>query len=173
MSRAALPARESAHRAADPRRPAAQADLKGDLIAAASIFTRKIPARPRNRPCLMRVIGNDGEPVPGLYAAGEVAGFGGGGMHGYRALRTFAGACSRAVSRAFRGERRLGPCVYRREPMPSHRILRLCRYGAGMLRLVFVGLLFPLPRPLRRKSTSWRRSIRCADIYIAPHRPLC
>ncbi len=34
------------------------------------------------------------EPVPGLYAAGEVAGFGGGGMHGYRALEgTFLGGC--------------------------------------------------------------------------------
>ncbi|MFP5309924.1 MAG: FAD-binding dehydrogenase [Actinomycetes bacterium] len=35
-----------------------------------------------------------GEPFPGLYAAGEVAGFGGGGMHGYRALEgTFLGGC--------------------------------------------------------------------------------
>jgi len=35
-----------------------------------------------------------GQPVPGLYAAGEVAGFGGGGMHGYRALEgTFLGGC--------------------------------------------------------------------------------
>jgi predicted oxidoreductase len=35
-----------------------------------------------------------GGPVPGLYAAGEVAGFGGGGMHGYRALEgTFLGGC--------------------------------------------------------------------------------
>jgi predicted oxidoreductase len=35
-----------------------------------------------------------GEPVPGLYAAGEVAGFGGGGMHGYRSLEgTFLGGC--------------------------------------------------------------------------------
>lgn len=34
------------------------------------------------------------QPVPGLYAAGEVAGFGGGGMHGYRALEgTFLGGC--------------------------------------------------------------------------------
>jgi predicted oxidoreductase len=41
-----------------------------------------------------RVLGTDGEPVPGLYAAGEVAGFGGGGMHGYRALEgTFLGGC--------------------------------------------------------------------------------
>ncbi len=41
-----------------------------------------------------RVLGSDGEPVSGLYAAGEVAGFGGGGMHGYRALEgTFLGGC--------------------------------------------------------------------------------
>ncbi|HEY0733288.1 MAG TPA: FAD-binding dehydrogenase [Herpetosiphonaceae bacterium] len=41
-----------------------------------------------------RVLGADGEPVPGLYAAGEVAGFGGGGMHGYSALEgTFLGGC--------------------------------------------------------------------------------
>ncbi len=33
-------------------------------------------------------------PIPGLYAAGEVAGFGGGGMHGYRSLEgTFLGGC--------------------------------------------------------------------------------
>ncbi|RYE91905.1 MAG: FAD-binding dehydrogenase [Myxococcales bacterium] len=41
-----------------------------------------------------RVIGADGQPMPGLYAAGEVAGFGGGGVHGYRALEgTFLGGC--------------------------------------------------------------------------------
>jgi uncharacterized protein len=41
-----------------------------------------------------RVIGADGQPVPGLYAAGEVAGFGGGGVHGYAALEgTFLGGC--------------------------------------------------------------------------------
>lgn len=41
-----------------------------------------------------RVLRADGEPFPGLYAAGEVAGFGGGGMHGYRALEgTFLGGC--------------------------------------------------------------------------------
>ena len=41
-----------------------------------------------------RLLGAGGEPVPGLYAAGEVAGFGGGGMHGYRSLEgTFLGGC--------------------------------------------------------------------------------
>lgn len=51
-----------------------------------------------------RVLGADGTPVPGLYAAGEVAGFGGGGMHGYRSLEgTFLGGCifsGRAAGRA-------------------------------------------------------------------------
>ncbi len=51
-----------------------------------------------------RVLGPDGRPVPGLYAAGEVAGFGGGGVHGYNALEgTFLGGClfsGRAAGRA-------------------------------------------------------------------------
>ncbi|MEV8215233.1 FAD-binding dehydrogenase [Leifsonia sp. NPDC077715] len=41
-----------------------------------------------------RVLAADGSVVPGLYAVGEAAGFGGGGMHGYRALEgTFLGGC--------------------------------------------------------------------------------
>ncbi|MEW2485493.1 FAD-binding dehydrogenase [Streptomyces sp. NPDC048411] len=41
-----------------------------------------------------RALGHDGRPVAGLYAAGEVAGFGGGGAHGYNALEgTFLGGC--------------------------------------------------------------------------------
>ncbi len=41
-----------------------------------------------------RVLDASGTPVPGLYAAGEVAGFGGGGYHGYNALEgTFLGGC--------------------------------------------------------------------------------
>jgi predicted oxidoreductase len=41
-----------------------------------------------------RVLDAAGEPVPGLYAVGEAAGFGGGGMHGLRALEgTFLGGC--------------------------------------------------------------------------------
>lgn len=51
-----------------------------------------------------QVLGIDGSPVPGLYAAGEVAGFGGGGVHGYNALEgTFLGGCifsGRAAGRA-------------------------------------------------------------------------
>ena len=41
-----------------------------------------------------QVMRADGTPYPGLYAAGEVAGFGGGGVHGYNALEgTFLGGC--------------------------------------------------------------------------------
>jgi predicted oxidoreductase len=51
-----------------------------------------------------RALGLDGRPVDGLYAAGEVAGFGGGGVHGYNALEgTFLGGClfsGRAAGRA-------------------------------------------------------------------------
>ena len=53
-----------------------QTDLAGRVLSA--------PAGP----------GSAAEPVPGLYAAGEVAGFGGGGVHGYRSLEgTFLGGC--------------------------------------------------------------------------------
>jgi uncharacterized protein len=42
----------------------------------------------------IRADGEAGETVPGLFAAGEVAGFGGGGMHGYRSLEgSFLGGC--------------------------------------------------------------------------------
>jgi predicted oxidoreductase len=55
-----------------------------------------------------RVLDADGEPVPGLYAAGEVAGFGGGGVHGYAALEgTFLGGCifsGRAAGRSAAGQ---------------------------------------------------------------------
>jgi predicted oxidoreductase len=51
-----------------------------------------------------RALGAGGEPVAGLYAAGEASGFGGGGVHGYRALEgTFLGGClfsGRAAGRA-------------------------------------------------------------------------
>ncbi len=41
-----------------------------------------------------RVLRPRGDPIPGLYAAGEAAGFGGGGLHGKRSLEgTFLGAC--------------------------------------------------------------------------------
>ncbi|WP_030181207.1 FAD-binding dehydrogenase [Streptomyces sp. NRRL S-813] len=51
-----------------------------------------------------RALGAEGQPIDGLYAAGEVAGFGGGGVHGYNALEgTFLGGClfsGRAAGRA-------------------------------------------------------------------------
>ncbi len=54
-----------------------------------------------------RVLRADGSVLPGAYAAGEVAGFGGGGMHGYRSLEgTFLGGClfsGRAAGRAAAG----------------------------------------------------------------------
>jgi predicted oxidoreductase len=89
-------------RAAKPHRildPAA-----GPLIAVRlNILTRKTLGG-LETDLSSRVLGHDGEPVPGLYAAGEVAGFGGGGVHGYRSLEgTFLGGCifsGRAAGRA-------------------------------------------------------------------------
>jgi len=84
------------HRILDPE--------KGPLIAVRlNILTRKTLGG-FETDLDARVFGNNGEIVPGLYAAGEVAGFGGGGMHGYRSLEgTFLGGClfsGRAAGRA-------------------------------------------------------------------------
>ncbi|HET8912296.1 MAG TPA: FAD-binding dehydrogenase [Ktedonobacteraceae bacterium] len=88
------------HRILDP--------AAGPLIAVRlSILTRKTLGGVKTD-LSGRVLGEDEQPLPGLYAAGEVAGFGGGGMHGYRALEgTFLGGCifsgrtaGRAVARA-------------------------------------------------------------------------
>lgn len=53
-----------------------------------------------------RVLDAEGRPIPGLFAVGEAAGFGGGGIHGYRALEgTFLGGCllsGRVAARAAR-----------------------------------------------------------------------
>ena len=66
----------------------------GPLIAVRlSILTRKSLGGLQTD-LASRVLGANGEPLPGLYAAGEVAGFGGGGVHGYRSLEgTFLGGC--------------------------------------------------------------------------------
>lgn len=41
-----------------------------------------------------RALNSEGQPIPGLFAAGEASGFGGGGVHGYNALEgTFLGGC--------------------------------------------------------------------------------
>jgi predicted oxidoreductase len=74
------------HRLLDP--------AAGPLIAVRlSILTRKTLGGVETD-LSARVLQANGQPLPGLYAAGEVAGFGGGGMHGYRALEgTFLGGC--------------------------------------------------------------------------------
>ncbi|MFL5384848.1 MAG: FAD-binding dehydrogenase [Longimicrobiaceae bacterium] len=84
------------HRILDP--------AAGPLIAVRlSILTRKTLGGVHTD-LSARVLRADGEPLPGLYAAGEAAGFGGGGMHGYRSLEgTFLGGCifsGRAAGRA-------------------------------------------------------------------------
>ncbi|WP_405680195.1 FAD-binding dehydrogenase [Streptomyces sp. NBC_00868] len=84
------------HRILDPE--------AGPLIAVRlSILTRKSLGG-LETDLSSRVLTPDGEPLPGVYAAGEAAGFGGGGVHGYRALEgTFLGGCvfsGRAAGRA-------------------------------------------------------------------------
>jgi predicted oxidoreductase len=74
------------HRILDPK--------AGPLIAVRlSVLTRKTLGG-LETDLSARVLGTAGAPVPGLYAAGEAAGFGGGGVHGYRSLEgTFLGGC--------------------------------------------------------------------------------
>ncbi|MDQ6715843.1 MAG: FAD-binding dehydrogenase [Actinomycetota bacterium] len=74
------------HRILDPK--------NGPLIAVRlSVVTRKTLGG-LETDLEARVLDAAGRPVPGLYAAGEVAGFGGGGVHGYRSLEgTFLGGC--------------------------------------------------------------------------------
>jgi predicted oxidoreductase len=74
------------HRILDP--------AAGPLIAVKlSVLTRKTLGG-LETDLSARVLQANGEPLPGVYAAGEVAGFGGGGVHGYRALEgTFLGGC--------------------------------------------------------------------------------
>ncbi|MFD9410642.1 FAD-binding dehydrogenase [Streptomyces sp. NPDC059989] len=84
------------HRILDP--------AAGPLIAVRlSILTRKSLGG-LETDLSSRVLTAGGEPLPGVYAAGEAAGFGGGGVHGYRALEgTFLGGCifsGRAAGRA-------------------------------------------------------------------------
>jgi predicted oxidoreductase len=76
----------SPHKLTDPK--------AGPLIAVRlNILTRKTLGG-LETDLSARVLQPGGEPLPGVYAAGEVAGFGGGGMHGYRSLEgTFLGGC--------------------------------------------------------------------------------
>ncbi|MDC5696630.1 FAD-binding dehydrogenase [Intrasporangium calvum] len=74
------------HRLLDPK--------AGPLIAVRlNILTRKTLGG-LETDLSARVLRASGEPLPGVFAAGEVAGFGGGGMHGYNSLEgTFLGGC--------------------------------------------------------------------------------
>jgi predicted oxidoreductase len=91
LTRVAVP-----HRLLDP--------AAGPLIAVRlSIITRKTLGG-LETDLEGRVLQPGGEPLPGVYAAGEAAGFGGGGMHGYRALEgTFLGGCLFSGRTAGRG----------------------------------------------------------------------
>jgi predicted oxidoreductase len=82
LSRVAKP-----HRLLDP--------AAGPLIAVRlSILTRKTLGGLHTDLSARVLSSRDERPLPGLFAAGEVAGFGGGGLHGYRALEgTFLGGC--------------------------------------------------------------------------------
>jgi predicted oxidoreductase len=83
------------HELLDPSDPeSGRAGLGGPLIAVRlHVLTRKTLGG-LETDLDSRVLGADGSPLPGVYAAGEAAGFGGGGMHGYRALEgTFLGGC--------------------------------------------------------------------------------
>ncbi|WP_367135547.1 FAD-binding dehydrogenase [Saccharothrix sp. HUAS TT1] len=66
----------------------------GPLIAVRlSVLTRKTLGG-LHTDLSARVLKSDGAPLEGVYAAGEASGFGGGGVHGYRALEgTFLGGC--------------------------------------------------------------------------------
>ncbi|WP_306336407.1 FAD-binding dehydrogenase [Streptomyces sp. KL118A] len=81
LIRAAAP-----HRILDPK--------AGPLVAVRlNILTRKTLGG-LETDLSSRVLTEGGTPLPGVYAAGEAAGFGGGGVHGYRSLEgTFLGGC--------------------------------------------------------------------------------
>jgi predicted oxidoreductase len=68
---------------------------KGPMIAVKlHIVTRKTLGGIETNLDGQAVRGGSGEVIPGLYAAGEASGFGGGGVHGYRSLEgTFLGGC--------------------------------------------------------------------------------
>jgi predicted oxidoreductase len=99
LSRVAVP-----HRILDPKH--------GPLIAVRmNLLTRKTLGGIETN-LSSNVMKADGQAFPGLYAAGEAAGFGGGGVHGYNSLEgTFLGGCifsGRAAGRAMADEV-LGP----------------------------------------------------------------
>ena len=79
----------------DPHRPGeGRAGAGGPLVAVRlHVLTRKTLGG-LETDLDGRVLRADASPLSGVYAVGEAAGFGGGGMHGYRALEgTFLGGC--------------------------------------------------------------------------------
>lgn len=74
------------HKILDPK--------KGPLIAVRLHIVSRKTLGGLQTDLSVRVLDETGQPLPGLYAAGEVCGFGGGGVHGYRSLEgTFLGGC--------------------------------------------------------------------------------
>lgn len=74
------------HRLLDPR--------NGPLIAVRLHILSRKTLGGLQTDLAARVLDFQGKPIDGLYAAGEVSGFGGGGVHGYRSLEgTFLGGC--------------------------------------------------------------------------------
>ncbi|HKX14623.1 MAG TPA: FAD-binding dehydrogenase [Propionibacteriaceae bacterium] len=85
----------SPHELLDPKAPGTgQAGAGGPLVAIRlHILTRKTLGG-LETDLEGRVLRPDGSLLPGVYAVGEAAGFGGGGVHGYRSLEgTFLGGC--------------------------------------------------------------------------------
>src|SRR5690606_26388652 len=88
------------HKVLDPK--------KGPLIAVRLNIVSRKTLGGLQTDLSARVLNDSGQQIPGLYAAGEVAGFGGGGIHGYRSLEgTFLGGClfsGRVAGRAVAGK---------------------------------------------------------------------
>lgn len=88
------------HKVLDPK--------KGPLIAVRLNIVSRKTLGGLQTDLSARVLNDSGQQIPGLYAAGEVAGFGGGGVHGYRSLEgTFLGGClfsGRVAGRAVAGK---------------------------------------------------------------------
>jgi uncharacterized protein len=118
-------------------------------------------------------------PVPGLFAAGEVAGFGGGGMHGYRSLEgSFLGGClfsgrqaGRAVADGARGLRPLRASPGRRTTRPAPARCRRRRAGraAARSRATCAATWYRSRRPRRPKR--WPRAVRRPGRAVRRWRP--
>ena len=99
----------SPHELLDPKAPGeGRAGSGGPLVAIRlHVLTRKTLGG-LETDLEGRVLRPDGSVLPGVYAVGEAAGFGGGGAHGYRALEgTFLGGClftGRTAGRALVGQ---------------------------------------------------------------------